>query len=254
MFCSAFNSAAVPLTLCSGMCAHSRTHPATYIHLFDMLVLLLNNNSVGGGGLWFLYTLQQTNTDSDLNIPAAAASSHAHSFTLSLFRSLTLPRHTLSHFQQANAAMASDLGIPAAAAVTCVKPSGTVSQLCDSASGIHPRHSEYYIRRVRCNKDDPLTAFMLQVGWLACERFACGWLACERGVGGVGVGRLAGWEGLVCTSPHTRHTPRTATLPHSPPNTHTFFVCNLLTTFVTHSLTHSLTPANTHTPTARCAL
>lgn len=65
---------------------------------------------------------------------------------------------------QANAEMAADLGFPAAAAVTCVKPSGTVSQLCDSASGIHPRHSDYYIRRVRCNKDDPLTNFMLQVG------------------------------------------------------------------------------------------
>lgn len=65
---------------------------------------------------------------------------------------------------QANAEMAAELGFPAAAAVTCVKPSGTVSQLCDSASGIHPRHSEYYIRRVRCNKDDPLTNFMIQVG------------------------------------------------------------------------------------------
>lgn len=69
---------------------------------------------------------------------------------------------------KANADMAADLGIPAAAAVTCVKPSGTVSQLCDSASGIHPRHSEYYIRRVRCNKDDPLTNFMLQHG-VPCE-------------------------------------------------------------------------------------
>lgn len=64
---------------------------------------------------------------------------------------------------KANAEMAAELGFPAAAAVTCVKPSGTVSQLCDSASGIHPRHSKYYIRRVRCNKDDPLTNFMLQV-------------------------------------------------------------------------------------------
>lgn len=71
---------------------------------------------------------------------------------------------------QANADMAADLGIPAAAAVTCVKPSGTVSQLCDSASGIHPRHSEYYIRRVRCNKDDPLTNFMLQVRHKGAKR------------------------------------------------------------------------------------
>lgn len=73
------------------------------------------------------------------------------------------PPPAFASFLQANADMAADLGFPAAAAVTCVKPSGTVSQLCDSASGIHPRHSDYYIRRVRCNKDDPLTAFMMQV-------------------------------------------------------------------------------------------
>eukprot|EP00878_Enallax_costatus_P041800 GHUV01048688.1.p1 GENE.GHUV01048688.1~~GHUV01048688.1.p1 ORF type:complete len:122 (+),score=26.72 GHUV01048688.1:408-773(+) len=65
---------------------------------------------------------------------------------------------------QVNAELSQELGIPQAAAVTCVKPSGTVSQLVDSASGIHPRHSQYYIRRVRCNKDDPLTAFMVDHG------------------------------------------------------------------------------------------
>lgn len=64
---------------------------------------------------------------------------------------------------QVNADMAAQLGVPRAAAVTCVKPSGTVSQLVDSASGIHPRHSAFYIRRVRCSKDDPLTQFMMQV-------------------------------------------------------------------------------------------
>lgn len=63
-----------------------------------------------------------------------------------------------------NAELTQELGIPQAAAVTCVKPSGTVSQLVDSASGIHPRHSAYYIRRVRCNKDDPLTTFMREHG------------------------------------------------------------------------------------------
>lgn len=67
-----------------------------------------------------------------------------------------------AHAVQVNAELTAELGIPQAAAVTCVKPSGTVSQLVDSASGIHPRHSEYYIRRVRCNKDDPLTGFMAE--------------------------------------------------------------------------------------------
>ena len=60
--------------------------------------------------------------------------------------------------------LAYDLNIPCPAAVTCVKPSGTVSQLVDSASGIHPRHSKYYIRRVRGDKKDPLTTFMVEQG------------------------------------------------------------------------------------------
>jgi ribonucleoside-diphosphate reductase alpha chain len=56
------------------------------------------------------------------------------------------------------------LGIPKSAAITCVKPSGTVSQLVDSASGIHPRHSKFYIRRVRGDKKDPLTTFLVEQG------------------------------------------------------------------------------------------
>ncbi|KXZ42284.1 hypothetical protein GPECTOR_168g177 [Gonium pectorale] len=64
----------------------------------------------------------------------------------------------------ANAELSAELGVPPSAAITCVKPSGTVSQLVDAASGIHPRHAPYYIRRVRCTKDDPLTAFMAAHG------------------------------------------------------------------------------------------
>ena len=59
---------------------------------------------------------------------------------------------------------ASLLGIPQSAAITCVKPSGTVSQLVDSASGIHARHSPYYIRTVRGDNKDPLTQFMIDNG------------------------------------------------------------------------------------------
>ena len=54
--------------------------------------------------------------------------------------------------------------IPQSTAITCVKPSGTVSQLCDSASGIHARHSNYYIRTVRGDNKDPLTNFMIDMG------------------------------------------------------------------------------------------
>ena len=63
-----------------------------------------------------------------------------------------------------NKIWAEKLGIPTSAAITCVKPSGTVSQLVDSASGIHPRHSKYYIRRVRGDKKDPLTTFLVEQG------------------------------------------------------------------------------------------
>lgn len=63
-----------------------------------------------------------------------------------------------------NAQFATLLGIPQSAAITCVKPSGTVSQLVNSASGIHTRHSSYYIRRVRGDKKDPLTQFLMDAG------------------------------------------------------------------------------------------
>ena len=66
--------------------------------------------------------------------------------------------------RRANEEFATLLGIPKSAAITCVKPSGTVSQLVDSASGIHPRHAKYYIRRVRGDKKDPLTQFLIEQG------------------------------------------------------------------------------------------
>ena len=63
-----------------------------------------------------------------------------------------------------NTAMSEQLGIPQSAAITCVKPSGTVSQLVDSASGIHARHNPYYIRTVRADNKDPVTQFMISQG------------------------------------------------------------------------------------------
>ena len=65
---------------------------------------------------------------------------------------------------ETNKSMAKQLSIPVSAAITCVKPSGTVSQLVDSASGIHSRHSQYYIRTVRGDNKDPLTEFMKAQG------------------------------------------------------------------------------------------
>ena len=63
-----------------------------------------------------------------------------------------------------NKEWAAKLNIPQSTAVTCVKPSGTVSQLVDSASGIHSRHAPYYIRTVRGDIKDPLTQFMMESG------------------------------------------------------------------------------------------
>ena len=75
---------------------------------------------------------------------------------------------TLEHLREVavrtNSDWANSLGIPTSAAITCVKPSGTVSQLVDSASGIHPRHSPHYIRTVRGDNKDPLTTFMKDQG------------------------------------------------------------------------------------------
>ena len=65
---------------------------------------------------------------------------------------------------ETNAVMAKQLGVPQSAAITCVKPSGTVSQLVDSASGIHARHNPYYIRTVRGDNKDPITQFLMSEG------------------------------------------------------------------------------------------
>ena len=66
---------------------------------------------------------------------------------------------------EVNKEFAKELGINQSAAVTCVKPSGTVSQLVDAASGIHARHNPYYIRTVRGDKKDPLTKLMTELGF-----------------------------------------------------------------------------------------
>ena len=69
------------------------------------------------------------------------------------------------HAVATNKKWAKKLGINRATAITCVKPSGTVSQLVDAASGIHARHNSYYIRTVRGDKKDPLTRMMVDAGF-----------------------------------------------------------------------------------------
>lgn len=72
------------------------------------------------------------------------------------------------HAIETNQEWAAKLGINPSVAITTVKPSGTVSQLVDSSSGIHPRHSPYYLRTVRADKKDPLALFMRKMGF-PCE-------------------------------------------------------------------------------------
>jgi ribonucleoside-triphosphate reductase len=69
---------------------------------------------------------------------------------------------------ETNKEWAAKIGVNPSAAITCVKPSGTVSQLTNSASGIHPRFSKYYIRTVRADVKDPMAQYMLQAGF-PCE-------------------------------------------------------------------------------------
>ena len=70
------------------------------------------------------------------------------------------------HAIDTNKEWAKKLGINPAAAITCIKPSGTVSQLTDAASGIHARHNEYYIRTVRADRKDPLCQMMIDKGFV----------------------------------------------------------------------------------------
>jgi ribonucleoside-triphosphate reductase len=73
--------------------------------------------------------------------------------------------HLKTHAIETNKEWAKRLGINPAAAITCVKPSGTVSQLTDAASGMHTRHSPYYIRTVRADNKDPLCQMMKEAGF-----------------------------------------------------------------------------------------
>lgn len=68
------------------------------------------------------------------------------------------------HSVDVNAEWAAKIGINPAAAITCVKPSGTVSQLVNSSSGMHPWHSQYYARTIRGDMKDPITAFLVDMG------------------------------------------------------------------------------------------
>jgi len=75
------------------------------------------------------------------------------------------------HCREVNKRYAKILGIEVSTAITCVKPSGTTSQLTDTSSGIHPRYANFYMRRVRMDKKDPMAEYMIRQGYEAEEDF-----------------------------------------------------------------------------------
>ena len=77
----------------------------------------------------------------------------------------TILQELRDHARKANIKWAERFNVPVSTAITCVKPSGTVSQLCNSASGIHARFAPYYIRRIQLDKKDPVCQFLLDNGF-----------------------------------------------------------------------------------------
>jgi len=113
----------------------------------------------------YLRKVWSTNTEEERLLGVSLTGIMDNRLTTSENRGL---KKTLEHLRSVavdtNAEWADRLGIPRSTAITCVKPSGTVSQLVDSSSGIHARHSPYYVRTVRGDNKDPLTQFMIDRG------------------------------------------------------------------------------------------
>ena len=117
----------------------------------------------------YLRKIWQKNTEEErlLGVSLTGILDNPHTYGKTQHQKDTLPgflNQLREEANEANKELALMLGIEQSAAITCVKPSGTVSQLVDSASGIHARHSKYYIRTVRGDNKDPLTQFLITNG------------------------------------------------------------------------------------------
>jgi len=109
----------------------------------------------------YLRKIWQTNTEAERLLGVSLTGIMDNPLMTLSNKGLSQTLEHLKHVAVAtNAEWAERLGIPVSAAISCVKPSGTVSQLVNSSSGIHARHSPYYIRTVRGDNKDPLTQFM----------------------------------------------------------------------------------------------
>jgi ribonucleoside-triphosphate reductase len=109
----------------------------------------------------YLRKIWQTNTEEERLLGVSLTGILDHP---TLYKDAALLEELRELAVAVNKEWARELGIPASTAVTCVKPSGTVSQLVDSASGIHPRWSPFYLRAVRGDVKDPLTSFLIDQG------------------------------------------------------------------------------------------
>jgi len=113
----------------------------------------------------YLRKIWQRNTEEERLLGVSLTGVMDNPITTSFNKNLARDLESLrQHAVYVNSVWAERLGVEQSTAVTCCKPSGTVSQLVDSASGIHARHSPYYIRTVRGDNKDPLTQFMKSQG------------------------------------------------------------------------------------------
>jgi len=113
----------------------------------------------------YLRKIWQRNTEEERLLGVSLTGVMDNPITTSFNKNLARDLESLrQHAVYVNSVWAERLGVEQSTAVTCCKPSGTVSQLVDSASGIHARHAPYYIRTVRGDNKDPLTQFMKSQG------------------------------------------------------------------------------------------
>ena len=112
----------------------------------------------------YLRKVWQRNTEEERLLGVSLTGIYDHKVTSDPVKAIPWLEALREVAEEANAEFADLLGIPRSTAITAVKPSGTVSQLTDTASGIHPRHAPYYIRRVRGDMKDPLTQFLVAQG------------------------------------------------------------------------------------------
>jgi ribonucleoside-diphosphate reductase alpha chain len=115
----------------------------------------------------YLRKIWKDNTEEERLLGVSLTGQFGHKFMSGKQDIVALEAFLMSMREKArevNREEAGKIGIPESAAITCVKPSGTVSQLVGVSSGMHPWHSQYYIRTVRGSKGDPISTFLKEVG------------------------------------------------------------------------------------------